>query len=95
MPRPSPNILLESKPSPSYKFEQVIQSDGVWSVHYKDSPINLRTASTMAFSTPRYKPTSFANKGHAINLAKKLNKQFDTTEFTVVISNDTKTIYSE
>jgi len=31
----------------------------------------------------KYKKSSFSNPGHAINLAKKLNKQFKTTDFTV------------
>jgi hypothetical protein len=33
---------------------------------------------------PKYKKTSFSNPGHAHNLAKKLNLQFDTEAFNVV-----------
>ena len=44
---------------------------------------------------PKYKPVSFSNSGHAINLAKKLNKQFNTNKFTVVLLKYAETIYSE
>lgn len=96
MARPSASIILESTPNAtSGKSDQVIESNGVWAVYYKNKPINLKTISIRAFIAPRYKPTSFANKGHAINLAKKLNKQFNTTDFTVVILSHAETIYSE
>ena len=32
---------------------------------------------------PKYKKVSFSNFGHAIRLAAKLNKVFNTTEFAV------------
>lgn len=32
---------------------------------------------------PKYKKVSFSNPGHAINLAKKLNKVFATEDFKV------------
>jgi hypothetical protein len=34
---------------------------------------------------PKYKKVSFSNPGHAVNLAKKLNTQFKTSKFTVVL----------
>jgi len=37
------------------------------------------------FPGPKYKKVSFSNPGHAINLAKKLNTQFRTNKFTVVL----------
>ena len=44
---------------------------------------------------PKYKKVSFSNPGHAINLAKKLNKQFKTEDFTVVLLTVGQTIYPE
>jgi hypothetical protein len=32
---------------------------------------------------PKYKKVSFSNSGHAINLAEKLNKLFQTLDFSV------------
>mgnify|MGYP000450376022 CR=1 len=94
MSRPPPIVLLETNNNP-HKIDKVIASDGIWAVFYQDNPINLKTESIIAFTTARYKPVSFSNKGHAINLAKKLNKKFDTSDFTVVIFSHAEIIYSE
>jgi len=95
MPRPPATVLLESHDKNTYKTDQIIKSDGIWAVYYDNSPINLKTTSITAFVAPKYKNVSFSNKGHAIRLAKKLNKQFRTTDFTVVFLNNAKVIYSE
>jgi hypothetical protein len=42
---------------------------------------------------PKYKKVSFSNSGHAINLAKKLNKAFDCDDFTVVLLKKGTVIY--
>ena len=84
MSRPKPTILLEITNKKSYKTDQVLESDAVWSVFYQDKPINLKTSSVVAQDVgPKYKKVSFANSGHAFNLAEKLNKLFSTEEFTV------------
>jgi hypothetical protein len=36
-----------------------------------------------SYPGPKYKKVSFSNPGHARNLAKKLNKLFDTNDFAV------------
>jgi hypothetical protein len=46
-----------------------------------------------AHSGPKYKKVSFSNPGHAVNLAKKLNKQFKTELFTVVLLNAGEQVY--
>jgi hypothetical protein len=82
--RPKPNILLEITNKKSYKTDQVLESEAVWSVFYQNKPINLKTSSVVAQDMgPKYKKVSFANSGHAFNLAEKLNKLFNTTEFSV------------
>ena len=84
MSRPKPNILLEITNKKSYKTDQVLESDAVWSVFYQDKPINLKTSSVVAQDVgPKYKKVSFANSGHAFNLADKLNKMFSTMDFSV------------
>ena len=47
----------------------------------------------ISYPGPKYKKVSFSNPGHAINLAKKLNKQFSTDQFTVVVLDKGKQIY--
>ena len=84
MSRPKPNILLEITNKKTYKTEQVLEAEAIWAVFYKDKPINLKTGSIVAQQLgPKYKKISFSNSGHAYNLAEKLNKMFDTTDFSV------------
>lgn len=84
MSRPKPNVLLELTNKKNYKTEQVLEADAIWAVFYKDKPINLKTSSLVAQKLgPKYKKVSFSNSGHAFNLAEKLNKMFNTTDFSV------------
>lgn len=86
MPRPKPQVLIEQTNKITYKSEQVLASDGIWAVHYEGRPINLKTQHLLSqYPGPKYKKVSFSNKGHAINLAKKLNVKFKTNKFTVVL----------
>lgn len=84
MSRPKPKVLLEITNKKTYKTDQVLESDAIWAVFYKDNPINLKTISVIAQQLgPKYKKVSFSNSGHAFNLAEKLNKLFNTTDFAV------------
>ena len=84
MSRPKPKVLLEITNKKNYKTEQVLEADAIWAVFYKDSPINLKTTSIVAQDVgPKYKKVSFSNKGHAFNLAEKLNKMFNCNDFSV------------
>lgn len=84
MSRPKPKILLEVTSKRTFKTEQVLDADAIWAVFYKDKPINLRTTSVVAEQLgPKYKKVSFSNSGHAFNLAEKLNKTFNTNDFSV------------
>jgi hypothetical protein len=76
--------LLEITNKKTYKTEQVLEAEAIWAVFYKDKPINLKTGSIVAQQLgPKYKKISFSNSGHAYNLAEKLNKMFDTDDFSV------------
>lgn len=95
MSRPAPNILLEFTNIKTQRIEKVLESHGIWAVYYQNKPVNLKSESVIAFVMPQYKKTSFSNKGHAINLAKKLNKQFNTNDFTVVLLTHGETVYAK
>lgn len=83
--RPKPTILLELTNKKTYKTEQVLEADAIWAVFYQDKPINLKISSIVVQQVgPKYKKVSFSNSGHAFNLAKKLNKMFNTQDFSVV-----------
>jgi hypothetical protein len=82
--RPRPKVLLELTNKKTYKTEQVLEAEAIWAVFYQDKPINLKIISIVAQQLgPKYKKVSFSNAGHAFNLAEKLNKMFNTTDFSV------------
>lgn len=86
MSRPKPQVLLELTNKSTYKTEQVLSSAGVWAVFYDNGPINLKTSNMLVQQPgPKYKKVSFSNPGHAHNLSKKLNAQFKTNKFSVVL----------
>jgi hypothetical protein len=94
MSRPKPNVLIEHTNKHTYKTEQVLASEGVWAVFYEGGPINLKTSNMLTqYPGPKYKKVSFSNPGHAINLAKKLNTQFKTEKFSVVLLRSGDTVY--
>ena len=85
MSRPKPTILLEHINKTTYKSEQVLGADAIFSVFYEGKPINLRILHTLVdYPGPKYKKVSFSNSGHAFNLAERLNKVFSTEAFEVV-----------
>lgn len=94
MSRPKPTVLAELTNKQTYKTEQVLASEGVWAVFYDSKPINLKTANLLVqYPGPKYKKVSFSNPGHAKNLAKKLNTQFRTDKFTVVLLRQGDQVY--
>ena len=94
MSRPKPNILIDLVDKQTYRSEQVLASEGIWAVFYDQQPINLKTCNLLTnFPGPKYKKVSFSNKGHAINLAKKLNDQYKTDKFSVILLRAGEQIY--
>lgn len=84
MSRPKPKVLLEITNKKTYKTEQVLEAEAIWAVFYQDKPINLKTNSIVVQQLgPKYKKVSFSNSGHALNLAEKLNKMFQSSDFSV------------
>lgn len=96
MARPKPKVVLEITDKNTFKTDQVLASEGIWSVFYDNEPINLKTSNYLVqYPGPKYKKVSFSNPGHAINLAKKLNSQFKTDKFSVVLLKAGDTVYPD
>jgi hypothetical protein len=94
MSRPKPQVMIEHTNKQTYKTEQVLAAEGIWAVFFDNQPINLKTANLLTqYPGPKYKKVSFSNSGHAINLARKLNTQFRTDKFTVVLLKSGDKIY--
>ena len=94
MSRPKPQVLVELTNKSTYKTEQVLAADGIWAVFFDGQPINLKTSNLLVqYPGPKYKKVSFSNQGHAINLAKKLNTQFRTDKFSVVLLTQGETVF--
>lgn len=84
MSRPKPKIILEHVNKESFKVEQILESEAIWAVFYKGKPFNLKSGNIItSYPGPKYKKVSFSNPGHAINLAKKLNRLFKCNDFEV------------
>ena len=96
MSRPKPRVLVEVTNKSTYKTEQVLAAEGIWAVFFDGQPINLKTANMLVqYPGPKYKKVSFSNQGHAINLAKKLNTQFRTDKFSVVLLKQGEQIFPD
>jgi len=94
MSRPKPEVLVEITDRSTYKTEQVLAAQGIWAVFFDGQPINLKTSNLLVqYPGPKYKKVSFSNQGHAINLAKKLNSQFKTDKFSVVLLKHGEQVY--
>ena len=94
MSRPKPEVLVEITDRNTYKTEQVLSAQGIWAVFFDGQPINLKTSNLLVqYPGPKYKKVSFSNQGHAVNLAKKLNSQFKTDKFSVILLTQGQQIY--
>ena len=94
MSRPKPQVLIEHTNKQTYKTEQVLASEGVWAVFFDAKPINLKTGNLLTqYPGPKYKKVSVSNPGHAKNLARKLNTQFKTDKFSVVLLTQGDRVY--
>jgi hypothetical protein len=83
--RPKPRIILEHIDKKNYNVEQILESEAIWAVFYKNAPFNLKSFNSLTqYPGPKYKKVSFSNPGHAFNLAKKLNSSFESADFRVV-----------
>ncbi len=83
MARPSAEILLSTQLD-DFTGCDILAAQGLWAVLYRQQPINLKTSYWgERGEINKYLKVVYPNAKPAENLAKKLNKDFFTTEFTV------------
>lgn len=96
MSRTQSKILMEIVDKKTYKTDQIVEAAGIWAVFLDNQPINLKNSHYLDdTSVPKYKKTSFSNPGHARNLCRKLNAQFKTDRFTVVLLTQGTKVYPD
>ena len=84
MARPRATILL-SRQLDDFNGVEVLAAQGLYAVLYKDLPFNLKAESwTSRGQLKKYLKVVYPNRAPAENLAAKLNRDFFTTEFSVV-----------
>ena len=88
MARPKPTVILKWEDPDGYGGIEICESDGLayFGVLYRGQPVHLRhflNTEVVAPGNIKYPKTVFANSAHAFNLADKLNRIFQTTDFTV------------
>ena len=60
MSRPKPTILLEAVHKDTYRADQILAAEAIFSVFYQGKPINLRTLNKLvSYPGPKYKKVSF------------------------------------
>jgi len=83
MARPKPEIIASSNVS-DWLSVDVLKADHLYTVLYQGQAINIRQRYWSAQGeTIKYLKTTYASLANAENLAKKLNKDFLTEDFTV------------
>ena len=84
MSRPSAEIIL-SREVTDYMGLDILTAQGLWAVVYKSRPFNIKQRYwSMNGELTKYPKTVYPSLAPAKNLAKKLNEQFFTEDFTAV-----------
>ena len=82
MSRRAPKII-DSYLDKTVEYE-LTESTGLWAVLKQGKTFNLRRSYPHAKNKFTYPKSLFPSRGHAVLLAKKLNRMFDCNEFEVV-----------
>ena len=82
MSRPKTNTLIRQRIGKTDTEMEIALGDGHWIVVYDSKPINI-IKHHYYVDRKKYSRNGFPFEGHAHNLCKKLNAQFNTTLFTV------------
>lgn len=90
MSRPKPTVLKHYVDEESGRGYEIIGEDAYYMVLYQGRAFNLKqwadwySKDFPGAICPKYPRTCFANPGHCIRLANKLNSELATRDFTVI-----------
>lgn len=83
MSRPSAETILTTQVD-DFLGVDILSATALYTVLYKDKPINVKSRHWNEHGEfKKYTRTTYPSPKPAVNLAKKLNKLFFTTDFTV------------
>lgn len=80
MSRPPPDIITRTRIGRTERETVIMAAEGHWTVVYDGQPINIMNT-YYYIDRKKYVNNGFAGPGHAENLARKLNHQFNTDKF--------------
>lgn len=66
-----------------WNVTEILVAPAIYVVLYQGKPFNIRLRNGLADKPPKYRRTSFTYVGLAIGLADRLNKRFNTHDYTV------------
>lgn len=81
MPRPRTPVVAETQLAQGLRV-QVLTRDGLWVLTYQDQPVSICLRPWTA-GQPRYLKSTWTNASLADTQARKLNRDFDTDQFSV------------
>lgn len=79
--RQKPVILDQRTNKDTYEVTYILVANNVYAVTYDGNPIAV--CNEPQHTSRKYPKTMYPHKGHALNLAAKLNQQFNCTRFGV------------
>jgi hypothetical protein len=82
MSRPKPTIIASLQLGST--TTEVCAAAAVYAVYYQGKPVKVRTHGDDMMNGFKYAKSSFPEPGHAVRLAQKLNRELNTTDFSVV-----------
>lgn len=83
MARPGPEIILSVPTDDAGGVMEILESQGVWVLTHAGRPVALREKFYEIDGLHvKYPRTGYNNEAHCVRLAEKLNKQFNTKDFS-------------
>tara|TARA_R100000734_G_C3319258_1_gene114795 strand:- start:4875 stop:5132 length:258 start_codon:yes stop_codon:yes gene_type:complete len=80
MAKPLVKIAIQTEADDFGKQHIIMQPDNMFVLTYEGKPVVIKTQNELAEGA-KYQRTAFAQEGTAVNLAKKMNKIFNTDQF--------------